>query len=294
MAEKPFDIKKTVTRLKTVGGAVMHVTAAAPRRDKLVRCVLKYRKKGAEEAKEYELETVGDHTTWEKLSERVIAALWPNRRDTQNTVAMLEFAPLAPPGAEVEVVYILDTPTLMRALQAFRDTYELRKSAAIDKIIAEVEGLMRSGDPEAIARGARMIQALMQTSLDPETHAKLLGLLTEGLEKQKDHENGARDALELAAGPRARVAVGVDLRAREVVRLALEDRLRPRLLGLRAHICSAARVLEERQEDLDALVDDGRDGRVDVGRRGPLAAPERARGRAPLRGCGLARRLGRA
>ena len=50
MAEKPFDIKKTVTRLKTVGGAVMHVTAAAPRRDKLVRCVLKYRKKGAEEA----------------------------------------------------------------------------------------------------------------------------------------------------------------------------------------------------------------------------------------------------
>jgi len=199
MAEKPFDIKKTVTRLKTVGGAVMHVTAAAPRRDKLVRCVLKYRKKGAEEAKEYELETVGDHTTWEKLSERVIAALWPSRRDTQNTVAMLEFAPLAPPGAEVEVVYILDTPTLMRALQAFRDTYELRKSAAIDKIIAEVEGLMRSGDPEAIARGARMIQALMQTSLDPETHAKLLGLLTEGLEKQKDHENGARDALELAA-----------------------------------------------------------------------------------------------
>ena len=78
------------------------------------------------------------------ISERVIAALWPNRRDTQNTVAMLEFAPLAPPGAEVEVVYILDTPTLMRALQAFRDTYELRKSAAIDKIIAEVEGLMRS------------------------------------------------------------------------------------------------------------------------------------------------------
>ena len=104
MAEKPFDIKKTVTRLKTVGGAVMHVTAAAPRRDKLVRCVLKYRKKGAEEAKEYELETVGDHTTWEKLSERVVAALWPNRRDTQNTVTMLEFAPLAAPGAEVEVV----------------------------------------------------------------------------------------------------------------------------------------------------------------------------------------------
>ena len=32
------------------------------------------------------------------------------------------------------------------------------------RVIGEVEGLMRAGDPEGVARGARMIQDLMQTS----------------------------------------------------------------------------------------------------------------------------------
>ena len=151
MAEKPFDIKKTVTRLKTVGGAVMHVTAAAPRRDKLVRCVLKYRKQGAEEAKEYELETVGDHTTWEKLSERVVAALWPNRRDTQNTVAMLEFAPLAPPGAEVEVVYILEAEAPRRRGRSVRRAAQDPRALHRRRHLALHEGLR---DSQSVARGA--------------------------------------------------------------------------------------------------------------------------------------------
>ena len=53
---------------------------AAPKRDKHVRCVLSYEKKSKEEeeVKEYELETLGDHTTWAKLVERCVHALWPN------------------------------------------------------------------------------------------------------------------------------------------------------------------------------------------------------------------------
>lgn len=200
-------MKASLNKLRAAGGAVMHVMAAAPKRDKHVRCVLRYRKKpkdSEEEVKEYELETLGDHTTWARLVERCVHVLWPNNPKTENTVVMLEFTPLCGPAAEPEIVYIIDTNSLLRALAAFRDTYDLRKSNAIARVIGEVEGLMRAGDPEGVARGARMIQDLMQTSIDAETQKKLLGLLTDGLQQQRDHENGARDALERARGVHSR------------------------------------------------------------------------------------------